>query len=512
MQLQPKLAHAAEQEKAALPIVTVVHPTKGPPEVSLSLPGDIESFQETAISARANGYLQQWLVDIGDRVKAGQTLALISTPDADLQTKQAGAQVANSEATVQQSKANVAMMDANTDQAIANLSRSKASLQQAKTDLSHSEAAVAQAVQVAEQQKAQVVQAQANLDLAKVTSDRYALLAQQGAVAQQTADQELASYKTNLANVDALKSALQAAEANVAAARAAVKSSEANVKAYADGVLASRAAVVAAEANVVASKAGVSASDATLNANNANYKRNAVLQSFQRVVAPFDGVITSRNVDVGALVSASGNPTVPISSSGSGPSTGSPTASSGLFTMARTDRVRIFVSLPQNFAESVQPGQTAKVFVQELGNEPVLGKIVRNTSSLDPTTRTLRTEIQLDNSSGQLRPGMFATVELVIPQQVGLVRIPDSSLITDANGTRVALVTSDNKIHFQTVTVGTDYGKEMDITAGLTGTETIVGNPTAALQEGMSVQTIDAPVLPAPGSAPTGQGKRRKKS
>jgi multidrug efflux system membrane fusion protein len=500
LKLQPQLAAEA---KTAPTIVSVTKITKAPSNTHLDLPGNITASDQTAINARANGYLRRWYVDIGDHVKAGQVLALIETPDTDQQVKQAQAQMEGSAASVQQSHANFAMMQANAEEAQANLSRSGASYQQAKTDLARAKAAVAQGQQAVAQQRAQVKSAQASADLAKATADRYAYLVKQGAIDQQTADQQATAYKTNQANVEALQASLSASQANVVALQQAVHSSEANVKAFADGIRASQSALDAAKANAQASKAGITSAVATLSSNQANLQRYNVLQGFQQVVAPFDGIITARNAEVGALVSAAGN----VSTNDDSGANSSSTAA--LFSISRTDTVRIFVSVPQPFVDLLQPGQSADVTVQSLGSTPFRGKIMRNASALDAQSRTLSTEIRVSNPKGLLRPGMFATVAFTVHQPMSQWRIPDTALLTDAQGTHVAIVTPDHKLHFQPVEIGRDYGKEMDVTSGLNGTETLVASPNLSLQEGMTVQTVAAPTDDSLTSK--GAGKHRRK-
>ena len=474
LRLQPQLVAEA---KTAPTIVSITKLTKAPTNTHLDLPGTITAADQTGINARANGYLRKWYVDIGDHVKAGQVLALIETPDTDQQVLQARAQAEGSAASVQQSRAN--------------LSRSGASYQQAKTDLARAKAAVAQGQQATSQQRAQVKSAQASAALAKITADRYAFLVKQGAIDQQNADQQATAYKTSQANVEALQAALSAGEANVVALQQAVHSSEANVKAFEDGIRASQSALDAAQANAQASKSGIGAASATLSSNQANLQRFNVLQGFQKVVAPFDGIITARNAEVGALVSAAGS--VATSGGDESSASGGASATGALFTISRTDTVRIFVSVPQQFVDLLQPGQSADVLIQSLGSKPFRGKIARNASALDTQSRTLSTEIRVANTKGLLRPGMFADVTFDVHQPRSEWRIPDTALLSDAEGTRVALVTPDKKIHFQPVVIGRDYGKEMDVTSGLNGDETLVASPNLALQEGMTVRTIDAP-------------------
>ena len=243
-------ADAKSQTQAdATPTVNTV-PVQQPPAFDdLTLPGNIQAVQQTAIVARASGYVKRYYADIGDRVKAGQLLATIATPDLDQQVTQARAQVSQAQAAVTQAQANLNQQQANVAQGTANLSRAQAQYEQSRTDLARARAALAQAQEAAAQQNAQLAQAQANLNLARVTAQRYRNLLAEGAIDQQTTDQAVASEQTNTANVSALASALRASEANVSAYRDAVGSSLANVSAYLAGIQAGRAAVGAAQAN-----------------------------------------------------------------------------------------------------------------------------------------------------------------------------------------------------------------------------------------------------------------------
>jgi multidrug efflux system membrane fusion protein len=502
LKLKPELASDAAVAKTAAPLVAVTKPKAAPALTHLQLPGSIEGAEQAAINARASGYLRQWYVDIGDHVRQGQTLALIETPDTDQQVAQAQAQVSGSVATVAQANANYFMMVANEQQAEANLSKAEAAREQSKTDLSHAKAAEAQTVQATAQQRAQLKSAEASQNLAKVTADRYTQLVQQGAVAQQTADQQSSAFLSSQANVEALQAAVRSNEANTAAAHQSVLSSAANVTAFADGVRAARSAVDAAKSNIAASRAGINAASAGVTSNQANLQRNKVLQQFQKVTAPFDGIITARNAEVGALVSTAGG--VSSGTSGIVPAGATATATGSLFNMVRTDAVRIFVSVPETFAGSVHVGQKVQVTVQEVSGKPLTGIVNRDAAIIDPGSRTLRTEIDIDNKAGRLRPGMFANISMALPATTRSFRIPDTALVTDAQGTRVALVQPDKKIHFQSVVVGRDYGKEMDITSGLEGDEALVANPSVGLQEGMTVKTVAAREPGKPGEKPGG--------
>ena len=513
---QPQLKAAAQEQKDTTPTVIVVSVQQPPAADVLTLPGNIQAIQQTSVTARASGYIKRWLVDIGDHVRQGQTLATIDTPDLDQQVIQARAQVSASQAALSQARAGLSNQRANLVQAYANLSRSDATLQQARTQLAQSQAALAQAQQASAQQRAQLAQAQANLDLARVTAQRYQNLLAEGAIDQQTTDQTVSSYRTNLANVQALQSAVRASQANVVAFRDAIGSSRANVAAYVEGVRSSKAQVTAAAANVNSAQANVSASADNVRSTQANLARLAVLQGYQKVTAPFEGVITARNVDNGALISSAGSVSGTDSStvgsgaagstsqgnaaggsatgSGSSPGNGTGgTASTSLFSIAQTGRMRIYISVPQVYAAVIQPGQTAQILVRELPGKPFLGKIARTAGALDAATRTLVTEVDVANPQGLLRPGMFGQVRVRVPHPNGELLIPDAALVTNAGGTQAVVVGQGNTLHYQPITVGRDFGQVIEVLSGLRPGEKVVGNPSDNLHEGQSVHAQAAP-------------------
>ena len=326
-------------------------------------------------------------------------------------------------------------VDQQLQEALANLAQSNASLGQAQANLN---------------------QAIANMEYARVTYDRNQYLAQQHVVSDQIRDQMKTAY-------DAAKSTVEAMQANINAAKAAIASSEANVRSL------------------------------------------RALQGFQKVFSPFTGIITSRNVEVGSLISpGSGSGvsttvgTTPSSATlpggGTTPKgTNAPAGSGGLFEIARIDRLRIFISVPQAFASTIKPGQTATVSIRELPDKTFSGRVVRTTSALDPGSRTLLTEVQIPNSDNQLLPGMYATVSFGVQSPDPAVRIPATALIIRADGAQVAVVTSDQKVHYQKVVIARDYGNQLDLISGLEPGATIIVNVADGLLEGARVKTLAAP-------------------
>ncbi len=523
----PKLKSTARANKDITPTVNTAPVKAAAPFDALNLPGNIQAVQQTAITARATGYVQKRFVDIGDKVQAGQLLAILATPELDQQVAQSRAQVAQAQAAQAQAQANVSTQRANLAQTTAELARAQATLAQARTQHSQAQAALAQAQETSDQQAAQLSQAQANLNLARVTAQRYQNLLADGAVDQQSADQNIAAYQSSFANVRALQSAVRAGKANVQAYRDAVQSSADNIKAYQQGVAASRAQVQAAQGNVRSFEANVAAAAANVGASRANLARSIALQGFGRVTAPFSGVITARNIDNGALITAgggsgsSGGDSATVGSgtagattqgnaaggtvSGSGATTSSTGSTGGggaptsLFSLAQINDLRIYLNVPQTYANVVRPGQTAQITVSELPQHPVLGRIVRTASALDATTRTLVTEVRLPNTGGLLKPGMFAQVHLRVSHPAGELTIPNSALLTNAGGTQALVVTPQNTLHFQPITVGRDFGKTIEVLSGLRADQKVVANPNDALHEGEKVHAIAAPPPPQGG-------------
>jgi RND family efflux transporter MFP subunit len=371
---QQALEAAARSQRDSLPTVNVVRVERAPARTDLLLPGNVQAFTDSPIYARADGYLGRRHVDIGDRVKAGQVLAEIETPDLDEQVRQA-----------------------------------RASLLQAR-------AALAQA-------QANLAQAQSTEHLANVTADRWSVLVSRGVLARQDGDQKQADYEVAVAT-------RKAQEANVNAARNSVSAAEANLG------------------------------------------RLLELQGFKKVTAPFSGLITARNVDVGALIT-SGN-----------------ASGKELFHLAAINVVRIFINAPQSSAPFIRTGQPADVSVEQLPGRTFSGKVTRTADSLDPGSRTLLTEVDAPNPDSALLPGMYAEVRLVNVRTQPPLLVPGDALVTRPDGIRVAVVDDGNRVRFQEVRPGRDFGTETEILSGLKRGELVVVNPTDQVREGVEVKPL----------------------
>jgi RND family efflux transporter MFP subunit len=332
-------ANAAE---GGLLYVRTVQVAPGSAAQTLALPGTLQGFVQAPVAARAGGYLRRWTKDIGSRVRRGELLAEIETPELDQQLSQAIA---------------------------------------------------------ARQQTA------ASLDLARSSMARWEALRKRDAVSQQELDER--------------RSAFAQARANLAAA-------------------------------------------------DANVERLRQLESFKRVVAPFAGVITKRNVDIGDLIDTTGKP---------------------LFLLSQTDPLRVYVNVPQAYAQLVKPGQAATVTQTELHGRAFHGEVARTAASIDTATRTMQVEVSLRNQDAALLPGAFVQVELALPPS-GTVTVPFNALLFRGEGVRVAAVDANGKVHIRPVQLGRNFGESVEILAGLAGGERLVVNPADSLAEGDQVQVV----------------------
>lgn len=344
------------------PRVLTTRAARAPSKVEQLLPGTAAPLHETAVYARTSGYLKRWLVDIGDRVKEGQLLAEIETPEVDGQLLQARASLSESRAT---------------------LIRNKASA-----------------------------------ELARVNLDRIRRTVERGGGSQQDLDEADAALKV--------------------------------------------------------SRATVEVSEATIKANEANVKRLEDLQRFQKVTAPFSGVVTARNYDPGALIVADNVTT------------------RELFHLARIDTLRVFADVPQTYATAIRVGQATPVFRREMPGREFQGVVTRTTNSVDPRTRTLRVEVDVPNPYGELFPGMYLQVRFHLDSPPNVIRVPGAAVITRAEGGKIALLDSQNSLRYRPVKIGRDFGSQVEVVEGLAGGETVVLRPGDDMAEGTVVEPVSA--------------------
>jgi RND family efflux transporter MFP subunit len=330
-----------QTNQAAEPTVAVVAPEKAPATVSVDLPGQTQAYTEAPIFAQTTGYVKKWYFDIGAKVKAGDVLAEIDTPQVDQDLNQA---------------------------------------------------------------KANLAQAQAALDLSRVTFRR---------------DQDLLERK------------------------------------------------VIAQQDFDTASSDLHSKEATVNANAAAVSRLQALEDFKIVRAPFDGIVTRRNTDIGQIVnSGSGTP---------------------LFDVAQVSPLRIYVNVPEAMAGYVRIGGPAHVTFSAFPGQKFSGQVVRTAQAIDPASRTLLTEIDVANDSGQLLPGAYSPVHLETEGPTSLL-VPSSSLLFRSEGASLGVVGSDDRVQIKKVTIGRDLGSKLEIVSGLSPTDRIVVNPVDGLANGTLVR------------------------
>jgi RND family efflux transporter MFP subunit len=233
------------------------------------------------------------------------------------------------------------------------------------------------------------------------------------------------------------------------------------------------------------------------------------------VTAPFEGVITARGVDVGSLIigdSNGANPSSTATASATTSNTSTGGTGAGLFGIARIDEVRIQISVPQTYVPALRAGSNAAVTVRELPGKVYHGTVTLRAGALDTTSRTQLVEVHLQNSNGELVPGMYAQVNVVPKHPPTTLRIPGTALIVDSNGTRVGIVTAKKTLHMQTVVIGRDFGTTVEILDGLKGNERLVNNPSDLLQDNEKVQIAAPPAGGAGGRGGRGGGSRPQPS
>src|SRR5579871_619638 len=284
--------------------------------------------------------------------------------------------------------------------------QAKASLEQARSEV--------------EAANANLEQGKSNEELARVTATRWNKLVEKGAVSRQENDQYQAQFKAQSAAVQSLQKAVSAARNSVAGAEA-------------------------------------------------NLARLVELQGYEKVRAPFSGVITVRNIDVGALVT-SGNTL--------------------LFRIAQTNVLRTYLSVPQSDADAVKVGQSAELTIPDLPGRRFRGTVTRTASALDPASRTLLTEVQVPNPDGTLLPGMYCQVNLTGPRANPSLLIPGDTLVVRPDGPQVALVGDGQTVHFQRISLGRDYGDQIEVVAGLQAGQHVVVNPGDAVRDGVRVIAV----------------------
>jgi RND family efflux transporter MFP subunit len=351
----------AETADLAVPIVSVVAPQRAAPSQEIVLPGNVQPFITSPVFARTNGYLEHWYFDIGAHVKKGQLLAVIASPEVDQQ------------------------------------------LQQARSNL---------------------LTAEANLELASITKDRYQGLKKTNAVSQQDVDNAVGTYNANKAIVEADQAAVQ---------------------------------------------------------------QYSALVSFEKVYAPFDGIITARNTDIGDLINSGSSAVV----------------KTDLFHIAQPGMLRVYVNVPEEYSQRTKPGLTAQLNLAEFPGRTFTGKLVRTAEAINYTTRTLLVEVDVNNPSGELLSGAYAEVHFKVPGQTSTYIVPVDTLLFRKEGLNVAVV-ENGKAKLMPVVAGHDFGNSIEIVSGLKGNESVIESPPDSIVTGETVH-ITQPTATAPPAAPGGK-------
>ena len=233
--------------------------------------------------------------------------------------------------------------------------------------------------------------------------------------------------------------------------------------------------------------ADLSNKNASVNSSQANVERLEALAGYKKITVPFDGIVTARNTDVGALINAGG---------GSGPP---------MFIISDIRKLRVYVNVPQNYVPSVKIGAKAKISVPEYPTRTFEATVEASAQAVDVTSGTTQMQLGLDNSAGELMPGGFANVKLVLQREGAPLHIPASALIFDQKGLRVATVTSDNKILFKPVTIARDLGREIELAGGVTVEDRVVSTPPDGIVDGDPVRVVSTKGRPATVSAKQGE-------
>lgn len=226
--------------------------------------------------------------------------------------------------------------------------------------------------------------------------------------------------------------------------------------------------------------AAFEASAATANAQRANVERLTSMQGYSRVAAPFAGVVTARNVDVGTLVSPG---------TGSGTSNGG-TGGQGLFRISQTNTMRVYVNVPQSLAAAMQAGESAELTVPEVHGRSFTGRVARTADALDPATRTLLVEVDVPNTDHALLAGSFAQIRLATRGAVQPILVPANALLFNAGGTQVIVVDDQGVAHYHKVEVGRDYGTTVEILSGVPEGATVVLNPSDDVRDGRHIHQV----------------------
>lgn len=303
-----------------------------------------------------------------------------------------------------------------------------------------------------------------------------------------------------LAEIDTpeLEQEVQQAQSQLSQTHAALQLARADLDRW--KVLARDSAVTGQELDQ--KKAAFDAATANTGASEANVRRLMRARQYTRVTAPFAGVVTARNVDIGSLITAAGAASASAGTLGAAGSAGA----GSMFRIAQTDTVRTYLTVPEAYATSIRPGLAATITVQGIRGRTFTGRVARTSQALDATSRTLLTEVDITNTDRALLPGMFARAVLQFPRVAPPMLLPAAAIVIRSKGTQVVEVEAGKDgtgtVHFRSVQIARDYGSTVELQGGLADGATVVLNPSADLTEGARVRILAKPVSGAAASTP----------
>lgn len=422
-----KSAPSNQSGAADVPKVTTVKPIRKLLQKRTEQPGQIEPFAETAVFANVTGYVKRVLVDIGDHVegprysskdelvKSGQTLAELSVPELDEEVNQKAALVRQAQAEVEQATASIAVAEA----------------------MKESASSLVQEAQAAEASSEAIYQRW------KSESERITALVEKKAVTEKLAEETLQQFKSADAARGETTARIQSAKAKHAESQAQIDKAKADHK------------TALAKQQVAEADVG----------------RVAAMSKYKTLAAPFDGVVTTRNIDPGHLAHAS-------QGAGDKP----------LFKVVQVHKVRVFIDVPETDAVLVEQTREAKLRVPALAGETFKGEVTRTAWSLNSETRTLKVEIDIPNPQSRLRPGMYVYVDLLVAEKADALVLPKGAILSGDAGTLCLVVDAKGKVVRHPIKTGLKAGSEVEVTEGLTGDEDVISVNASAFQDGQTVE------------------------
>jgi multidrug efflux pump subunit AcrB/multidrug efflux pump subunit AcrA (membrane-fusion protein) len=395
--------------------VALVRPERATIRRTTEQPGQIEAYEVTAIHARVSGYVEKWNVDIGTRVTRGQVLAVLSVPELDAEAEQKQATV---------------------DESVAKLDQAKASQNVAQANVASDQAKLAEV-------QAGIKRAEAEFARWQAEYKRVAQLFKEHAQTGSLVDETLSKLRASESARDEVYAQVQSA----------------------------KAALLHGHAMLERARTDVTAATASIKVARSDARRIQAMRGYASIVAPYDGVVTQRNVDVGDLTEPGSH--------------GEP-----LFTVARDDLVRITVRVPEKYAMEVDPGDQVQVRVQAFKAKDFVGKVTRTAWTLDAKNRTLRTEIDVPNPGGTLRPGLYANTTIIVQEHPNALTVPASAIVRQ-DSQAFCVVVVDGKVIRKPVTLGLDDGLRVEILSGLEGAQAVVKANAASLASDQVVEVVE---------------------